>query len=137
MRLLHLLEDSLKEDIYKRADKEQVKNCLTSLGVKPSDTFTAFYNIYEGPFWEEHVPFELLDITDIESYTLISRNEYNFHNQYLVLCEMSGNATLVLDTLTDYVYTVNFEGGDERLQKGELTPSWLTFHEFLRAYFNV
>ncbi|WP_286166491.1 hypothetical protein [Bacillus sp. E(2018)] len=26
MRLLHLLEDILKEDIYKRGDEEQVKN---------------------------------------------------------------------------------------------------------------
>jgi hypothetical protein len=89
MRSLHFLEDILKEDIYKRTDKEQVKNCLASLGVAPSETFIVFYNTYEGPLWEEHVPFELLDITGIESYTLITRTEYDFHNQYLVLCEMS------------------------------------------------
>lgn len=33
---------------------------------------------------------------------------------------MSANAELVLDTVTDKVYTVNFEGGDELLLKGEL-----------------
>jgi hypothetical protein len=137
MRSLHFLQDILEEEIYKRTDKEQVKNCLASLGVAPSETFIAFYNTYEGPFWEEHVPFELLDITGIESYTLITRTEYDFHNRYLVLCELSANATLVLDTITDHVYTVNFEGGDERLHKGELTPSWLTFYDFLKAYFDV
>jgi hypothetical protein len=78
VELLDHLEDILNEDIYKRTDKEQVKNCLTSLGVEPSDTFTAFYNTYEGPFWEEHVPFELLDVTDIETYTLISRKKHDF-----------------------------------------------------------
>jgi hypothetical protein len=50
---------------------------------------------------------------------------------------MTGNAILVLDTLTDHVYVVNFEGGDEKLHKGELKPSWLTFHEFLATYFDV
>ncbi|WP_342568240.1 hypothetical protein MKY09_12010 [Psychrobacillus sp. FSL K6-4046] len=54
------------------------------------------------PFWEEDVPFELLDIADeennIESYTLLSRKEHGFPKQYLVLSEMSVNSVLVLDT---------------------------------------
>lgn len=125
------LNEVLEEEIYKREDKNLVKDVLIRLGVDPSNTFQEFYNQYAGPFWEEHVPFELLDIADdennIESYTLITRKEHGFSKQYLVLSEMSANAVLVLDTVTDKVYIVNFEGGDELLLKGELKENWSTF----------
>ncbi|MDQ7862736.1 hypothetical protein RCO48_22050 [Peribacillus frigoritolerans] len=65
----------LGEDIYKREDKIKVNEALNSLEVYVSDTFREFYHYYTGPFWEECVPFELLDIVDeennIESYTFI------------------------------------------------------------------
>jgi len=134
------LDEVLGEEIYKRDDRNLVKDALIRLGVDVSDTFQEFYNQYTGPFWEEHVPFELLDISDeennIESYTLISRKEHGFPKQYLVLSEMSANAVLVLETVTDKVYVVNFEGGDEMLLKGELKETWSSFFEFLKAYFN-
>ena len=134
------LDEVLGEEIYKREDSNEVKDSLIRLGVDTSDTFQGFYNQYAGPFWGEHVPFELLDIVDeennIESYTLISRKEHDFPKQYLVLSEMSANAVLVLDTVTDKVYIVNFEGGDELLLKGELKEAWLTFFDFLEVYFN-
>ncbi|MFD4930398.1 SMI1/KNR4 family protein [Peribacillus butanolivorans] len=130
----------LGEDIYKRADKSKVNEALNSLEVGVSDTFREFYYYNAGPFWEEFVPFELLDMVDeentIQSYTFISRKEYGFPEKYLVLSEISANAVLVLDTVTDKVYTVNFEGGDELLLKGELKETWPTFYEFLKAYFN-
>ncbi|MFU2014269.1 SMI1/KNR4 family protein [Peribacillus butanolivorans] len=130
----------LGEDIYKREDKSKVNEALNSLEVDVSNTFREFYHYYTGPFWEEFVPFELLDIVDeennIKSYTFISRKEHDFPKKYLVLSEMSANAVLVLDTVTDKVYTVNFEGGDELLLKGELKETWPTFYEFLKAYFN-
>jgi hypothetical protein len=134
------LDEVLVKEIYKREDRILVKDTLIRLGVGASDTFREFYNQYAGPFWEEHVPFELLDIAEeennIESYTLISRKEHGFPKQYLVLSEMSANAVLVLDTVTDKVYIVNFDGGDELLLKGELEETWSTFFEFLKAYFN-
>ncbi|MEK4628241.1 MAG: SMI1/KNR4 family protein [Carnobacterium inhibens] len=134
------LDEVLGEEIYKRDDRNLVKDALIRLGVDVSDTFQEFYNQYAGPFWEEHVPFELLDISDeennIETYTIISRKEHGFPKQYLVLSEMSANAVLVLETLTDKVYIVNFEGGDEMLLKGELKETWSSFFEFLKAYFN-
>ena len=135
------LDEVLGEKIYKREDSNLVKEALIRLGVDASDTFQEFYNQYAGPFWEEHVPFELLDIVDeannIELYTLISRKEHCFPKQYLVLSELSANAVLVLDTVTDKVYIVNFEGGDELLLKGKLKETWSTFFGFLKAYFNV
>jgi len=33
----------------------------------------------------------------------------------------------VLDIVTDIVYVVNFEGGDELLLKGELKETWSSF----------
>jgi len=68
--------------------------------------------------------------------SLISRKEHGFPKQYLVLSEMSANAVLVLDTVTDKIYIVNFEGGDELLLKGELKETWSSFFDFLKAYFN-
>ena len=38
------------------------------LGVKVSETFCEFYYRYTGPFWEESVPFELLDVVEDEYY---------------------------------------------------------------------
>ena len=133
------LDQALEEDIYKREDKNKVKETLTNLGVEVSDTFREFYYRFAGPFWEEHVPYELLDIIDeennIEYYTIIARKEHGFPNKYLVLTEMTANAALVLDSVTDQVYSVNFEGGDELLLNGELKESWPTFYVFLKEYF--
>ncbi|WP_231607290.1 SMI1/KNR4 family protein [Fictibacillus sp. 18YEL24] len=134
---LDFLQKFLHEDIYQRGDKNQVHDSLLKLGTEPSDIFKSFYYKYEGPFWEENVPFELLDITEVESFTQIARNEHNFSKHYLVLSEMSANSVLVLNALNDHVYIVDFEGGDEKLIRGELKPTWLTFYEFLQAYFVV
>lgn len=49
---------------------------------------------------------------------------------------MSANAVLVLDTVTDKVFIVNFEDGDKLLIKGELKESWSSFFDFLKVYFN-
>ncbi|AJS61119.1 SMI1/KNR4 family protein [Paenibacillus sp. IHBB 10380] len=134
------LEGILEEDTYKRQNKTEVHEALIRLDVVVSDTFREFYNKYMGPFWEEVVPFELLDIVEeknnIESYTFISRREHGWPKQYLVLSEMSTNAVLVLDTVTDKVYKVNFEVGDDLLIQGQLKESWLTFQDFLKDYFN-
>lgn len=133
------LKEVLGEKIYKREDSNLAKDALIRLDVNASEAFQEFYIRYEGPFWEEYVPFELLDLTDgennIESYTYISREKLNFPKQYLILSEMSANAVLVIDTITDKVYIVNFEGGDELLLKGHLKENWATFYDFLKAYF--
>ncbi|NPC91938.1 SMI1/KNR4 family protein [Bacillus sp. WMMC1349] len=130
----------LEDEIYKREDQNVVKEALKRLDVNVSDAFLEFYNLYAGPFWEENVPFELLDIindkNNIESFTEIVRVEHHFPKNFLVLSEMSVNAILVLDTKTDKVYTVDFEGGDELLLKGELQETWPTFYELLKNYFN-
>ncbi|MCZ8496733.1 SMI1/KNR4 family protein [Priestia megaterium] len=134
------LNQALDGEIYIREDKTAVKDALARLEVKVSQTFIEFYNRYAGPFWEEYVPFELLDLVDEENnivaYTFICRKEYGFPKQYLILSEISANAVLVLDTLIDNVYIVNFEGGDELLLKGELEATWPTFSDFLKSYFN-
>ncbi|MRX73698.1 SMI1/KNR4 family protein [Bacillus lacus] len=134
------LDEILREEIYIREDSSLVKASLMKLNVDASSAFKEFYQQYEGPFWEEHVPFELLDIANeknnIESYTLISRKEHGFPKQYLILSEMSANAVLILDTVTDKIYIVDFEGGDELLLKGDVEEAWSSFFHFLKAYFN-
>jgi len=79
--------------------------------------------------------FGYYDEDNIEYYTIIARKEHGFPNKYLVLTEMTANAALVLDSVTDKVYSVNFEGGDELLLNGELKESWPTFYVFLKEYF--
>lgn len=137
--LPNCLEEVLEEDIYKREDKDKVNEVINRLGVEVSNTFREFYYRFAGPFWEEYVPYELLDIIDeennIEYYTMIARKEHGFPNKYLVLTEMTANAALVLNSVTDKVYSVNFEGGDELLLSGKLKESWPTFYSFLKEYF--
>jgi len=138
--LPYKLNEVIGGEIYKREDKNEITVFLEKLEVKVSDTFKEFYELYEGPFWEEHVHFELLDIVEdlnnIESSTLISRNEHGFPDKYLVLSSMSANSVLILDSKTDKVYTVNFEGAEELLIKEELEETWPTFFDFLKEYFN-
>lgn len=135
------LDKVLSDDIYKRQNKNEVIAGLKRLDVKPSETFREFYETYSGPFWEESVAFELLDIVEepnrnIEMYTNVCRAEHNFPKRFLTLSEMTAGAVLVLDSETDKVYKVNFEGGDELLIKGELKQNWSNFYDFLKEYFS-
>lgn len=50
---------------------------------------------------------------------------------------MSVNEVVVLDTETNKVYRVNFEGGDELLRRGELNETWKDFNSFLKEYFGI
>jgi hypothetical protein len=133
------IKQVLNEEIYKRENKNEVDDVLKRLDVKVSETFFEFFNTYSGPFWEEAVPFELLDVIEenrnIEYYTNICREEYGFPKNFLVLSEMSTGSVLILDSVSDKVYQVNFEGQDELLIKGEVKERWANFYEFLKEYF--
>ena len=114
---------------------------ISELNVHPSEDFIQFYTLFAGPFWEENMGIELLDIIDdhnnICSSTYICRNEYGFDDKYLVLSEMNTSEVIVLDSETDKVYRVNFEGGDELLKNGNLSEEWSSFIAFLKEYFNL
>lgn len=57
------------------------------LEVSPSQEFIDFYNSYFGPFFEESLGFELLDIIEdfdnIYDSTLACREEYEFEKNFL------------------------------------------------------
>ena len=134
------LEQVLSDDIYLRNDKKAVGIAIEELGVSPSKEFVEFYTTYSGPFWEETLGVELMDIIEennnIVKYTNICRGQYGFDNKYLILTEMSVNEVIALDSETDKLYRVNFEGGDELLKKGELSEAWSSFNNFLKEYFD-
>ena len=110
------------------------------MDISPSEEFIQFYTTYAGPFWEEALGIELMDIIEdnnnILKSTNICREEHGFNKKYLVLTEMSANELIVLDSDTDKVYRVNFEGGDELLKNGELQEEWSSFTDFLKEYFD-
>ena len=76
------------------------------------------------------------DNNNILKSTNICREEHGFNKKYLVLTEMSANEVIVLDSDTDKVYRVNFEGGDELLKNGNLQEEWSSFTDFLKEYFD-
>ena len=135
------LSEKLSDDVYIRANKEDVLKAISELNVHPSEDFIQFYTLFAGPFWDENMGIELLDIIDdhnnICSSTYICRNEYGFDDKYLVLSEMNTSEVIVLDSETDKVYRVNFEGGDELLKSGNLSEEWSSFIAFLKEYFNL
>ncbi|MBU3202454.1 SMI1/KNR4 family protein [Clostridium estertheticum] len=134
------LGNILSDDIYLREDKKAVVTALEELGIKPSNEFIEFYTTYSGPFWEETLGVELMDIIEennnIFTYTNICREHYGFDNKYVILTEMSVNEVIVLDSEIDKLYRVNFEGGDELLKKGKLNEEWSSFNNFLKEYFD-
>lgn len=135
------LEVALEESTYNRENQSDVLSVLSRLEVAASNTFVEFYQRYSGSFWSEAVPYELLDICEgtnnIETYTEICRKEHGFLHKFLVLSELSTGAILVLDSITDKVYEVDFEGGQDLLMNGELEVSWPNFYELLKDYFEV
>ncbi len=141
MEIIKKLKECLDENIYRRDNVEEVVQVFKRLEVNASDTVIQFYENFAGPFWEESTGFGLLDIIDddpnIESVTLICREEFSFPNKYLALTELTTGEIIVLDSESDKLYKVNFEGGDRALLAGNLKESWANFDEFLKEYFNV
>ena len=96
---------------------------------------------FAGPLWEETLGMKFLDIVEdeinIENVTIECRREHSFPVNYLVLTEMVVNEVLVLNTLDDKVYRVDFEGGEKKLLNGVLEAEWQNFEDLLIAYFNL
>ncbi len=141
MSILDRLKEKLDSSTYARQNPNEVIQAFDRLNVKVSKAVEEFFLNFAGPFWEETIGMELLDVVDdeinIESMTMECRKEFSFPVHYLVLTEMAANEVLVLNTLNDKVYRVDFEGGDEKLLSGELPAEWECFEAFLVEYFSV
>ena len=77
------------------------------------------------------------DEINIESMTIVCREEHSFPVNYLVLTDMVANEVIVLNTLDDKVFRVDFEGSDEKLVSGVLEEEWKSFEDFLVTYFDL
>lgn len=141
MSVVNKLKNTLDIEMYRRKDPNEVLLAFQRLRVQVSKAVEEFFANFEGPFWEETIGMEFLDMVEdeinIESETIKCRSVHLFPINYLVLTEMVANEVIVLDTLDDKVYRVNFEGGSDKLLKGELEADWLCFEDFLVAYFGV
>lgn len=121
-------------------DDDDADAVLRRLDVMPSSEFRELYTTYIGPFWSDSLGIELADVSDgesnIETLTQQCRAQYGFPKRMLVLTQLSAGGTVhLLDTESDEVFVVDFEGGEDLLVKGKLEPRWATFAEFLRDYF--
>lgn len=136
-----VLDEEGDLDLYVREDKEKVLQAFDRLDVKVSKLVETFFLSFAGPFWEETIGMLFLDIVDdninIETETIVCRDIHGFPKQYLVLTEMIANEIIVLNSINDKVYRVNFEGDDEKLINGELEEDWDSFENFLITYFGL
>ena len=141
MSIISELKAILDSGTYARENPDEVIQTFQRLGVKVSKDVEDFFMNFAGPFWEETLGMEFLDIVEdevnIESVTMECRMEHSFPEHYLVLTEMVANEVIVLNTKDDKVYRVDFEGGDEKLLNGVLQAEWHSFEEFLIAYFDL
>lgn len=130
---------SLRDQKYARPDPDIVVDALHRLGVPPHSLLQAFFRKYEGPFWSEHLGYELLDVSEgvetVESATETCQQKFGFPRSAVVLTQLTSGQVAVLNTEIDKVYEVDFEGGDVMLKTGELVPRWGTFRDFLLEYF--
>ena len=131
---------NLSSTEYARRHMEVVSEALHKLGVE-HQLFRLFMERFEGPFWSTSQGYEFLDLIEgnqcVVSSTLECRSEFQFPKHYLVLSSLSVNQILVLDSLQDYVYEVDFEGGDQLLLASELQPRWRSYSSFLADYFGL
>lgn len=141
MDMIEKLREVLDADTYARKDKEAVTQAFRRLKVNVPELVTVFFNNFAGPFWEETLGMELLDIVDddvnIEFMTNECRRVHSFPNRFLVLTEMCADEILVLNTENDKVYRVDFEGGHEDLLNDKLNEEWSSFEAFLIEYFGI
>lgn len=140
MTLPKAVELALSDPVFHRVDGD-IEGVLKRLGVNPSRDFGEFYSTFIGPFWSKGLGIELADIIDgesnIESLTIQCRSQFGFPNRMLVLTDLSAGDTVhVLDAETDQMFVVDFEGGEELLIRGQLEPRWMTFADFIQAYFS-
>lgn len=140
MSLPDSIIDELKDPVYRRSNAQLVGAALERLGVTPSPEFCEFYQAYEGPFWSETLGIEVVDLIanedSIEALTQLCRSRYNFPPQVLVLTQLCAGGTVhVLDTRSDQVLVVDFEGGHRLLAEGTLEADWPSFAVFLAVYF--
>lgn len=141
MGIISELKTILDSGIYARENPDEVIQTFQRLSVNVSKDVEDFFVNFAGPFWEETFGMEFLDIIEdevnIESVTMECRMEHSFPEHYLVLTEMVANEVIVLNTIEDKVYRVDFEGGDEEMLNGVLQAEWQSFEEFLTAYFDL
>ena len=113
MNFIDKLSNRLDSNVYARNNPNEVYEAFKRLNVKVSKEVETFYEHFAGPFWEESMGMELLDIVDdsvnIESMTEQCRTIYLFPTSFLVLTEMVADEIIVLDTNDDKVYRVDFE----------------------------
>lgn len=126
-------------NLFLRADPTVVEAALARLGVRPSSAFVDFFQQYYGPIGSESVPYQLQDLVlgsdSILEITTIARQEFRLPSEFLVLTNLFGGAVLMLDTKTDQVFDVDFEGGLEHLLGGTLAARWNSFYAFLEEFF--
>ncbi|MFI8618504.1 hypothetical protein ACIGHN_23670 [Acidovorax sp. NPDC077693] len=137
-KIPEIVNSKLIDARYVRNYSNLVGNQLRMLGVT-HELLQSFYEKYVGPFWSERIGCELLDIVEgadnISAMTLVCRDEFNFFSKYLVISQLAAGQVVVLDTHTDEVYEVDFEGGERMLMAGTLKPRWNSFEKFLMDYF--
>lgn len=130
----------LSSAVYARPQMEVVSEVLAQLGVEHR-LFRQFMERFEGPFWNVASGYELLDLVEGNPNVMLStvecRAEFDFPTHYLVLTALSANQIIILDSLLDYVYEVDFEGGDKLFADGMLEPRWRSYSEFLNEYFRT
>lgn len=133
------VETALADPAYARGNPSVVATALARLGCSASKTFRDFYERYAGPFAGTG-GYELLDVVDgpenVATETEAVRSQHDFPARYLVISSYVGNAILVYDCETDFVYDVDFEGSDQDLLAGTLEPRWKSFEAFLADFFS-
>lgn len=114
---------------------------LESLGIKPESPAASFFAQYNGPFCSNNTSFMLLELGDknskesIEFATTIAQEKFAWPKRYLVLTDLLGNAVLVYDTISEGVYNVDFEGGENLLLEEKLPAEFISFQTFTEWFF--
>jgi hypothetical protein len=125
---------------YKRPNLQEAVDTLKRLGVPEGSLFHEFYCRYEGGFGSEYTGFMLMELCGEDQFTIegaskICRQVHGFLNRHLVITDLVGDGMEVYDVVTNAVYSVDFEGGSDRLKEGTLEPTWDSFGAFLDFYF--
>lgn len=139
MAILESVKRKLSDDLWKRPRESDVDKALATFDLDPTSEFAEFFKTYWGPFSSHAVGYELLDLVEQEesvvSNTETVRKEFGFPNRFIVVSPLTGLSVLVYDTESGNVFDVDFEGGDELLLEGKLSPRWNTWNDFISDYF--
>src|SRR5262249_31051029 len=140
--LMQKLEIALADPRYRRQQPELVDPAFDRLTNERCQLLREFFRRFEGPFSSEVTGCLLLDIVrggkqSIVAITESVRSQFGLGCEWIVISDYLANSVIIYNTGSQHVFDLDFEGGLNLLERGELKSEWGSLEDYFTWYFQV